>query len=255
MQALRISDIKSWIRENDVQIVVSLALIAWCSYRIDGWDEDAGDLADLIVNILMPIAIVLIAIVRFKLQIHGLIVRDARVLVCSLGDHPALVENVERDAEVYRSHFPDVEVVRASKLADLLTTLSAGDFRVLHIVSEFAGDGLMVEAQGGRAEVASLFRLCREKKLLFAFFGGEIPDENQRAVFDRARAARIRRDVPLIITTARRAGFSFFLDELLRWLDKGVGLEKAWFLARPRDASPGAPQPASDPGPEVHLLR
>lgn len=251
MQNLRISDLKSWIWENDLRIVVSLATAAWFIYN---WNSKGRDPIELIILVLGLLVIAFFGFIVFRIQIYKLIVRDARVLACNLGDNPTLVEEVEGDAEIYRNHFPAIEVFKAPKLVDLLETLSAGDFRILHIISEFAEDGMLVEAQGTRVDVAPLFELCRAKKLLFVYFGGNIPDENKGAVFDRISAARVGHDFPLVMTTDRGAEFCSFLDRLLREIGKGAMLGNAWLNLRPQDAGPGAPQPTVDPGPEALLL-
>lgn len=209
---------------------------------------------DLIILGLVFIVLAFSGVLRFRFQIYKLIVRDARVLVCSLGEDPALVEAAEGDALVYRGHFPAIEVVKAPKLVDLLAILSAGDFRILHLVGAFDNNGMLVEAQGTRADVAPLFELCRKRKLLFVYFGGNIPVEYKDSVFDRTNAGRAGHDVPLVLTTDRGTEFHSFLDQLLREIGKGTMLGNAWLKLRPQDIGPGAPQPTADPGPAALLL-
>lgn len=250
MGILRISDLKSWISENDWGIAFSVAYIAWLIYN---WNQGRNSM-ELMILVLVFIVFGFLGFLRFKFQIYKLIVRDARVLVCSLGDDPTLVEEAEGDAEIYRSHFPAIEVFKASKLVDLLATLSAEDFRILHLLGEFENNGMLVEAQGARADVTPLFELCRKKKLLFVYFGGNIPDEYKGSVFDRTNAARVGHDFPLVMTTDRGTEFHSFLDRLLREIGKGTMLGNAWLKLRPQDIGPGAPQPTADPGPEALLL-
>jgi hypothetical protein len=228
-----------------------LVTATWLIYN---WNRKGRDPIELIILVLGFIVIAFFGFLIFRAQIYKLIVRDARVLVCSLGDNPTLIEEVEGDAEIYRNHFPAIEVFTAPKLVDLLETLLAGDSRILHIISEFAEDGMLVEAQGTRANVSPLFDLCRTKKLLFVYFGGNIPEENRGAVFDHASAARVGHDFPLVVTTDRGTEFYSFLDGLLREIGKGLMLGNAWLKLRPQDAGPGAPQPTVDPGPEARLL-
>jgi hypothetical protein len=247
MKILKLSDLKSWIKENDALVVVFLGSTAWCIYD---WDRRGRELIEPIVFTLVLIPVLL----YFRNNIYRLTLREASALVCCLGENPALAETVERDADVYKGHFPTVAVLKAPKLVDLLETLSSGDFRVLHILSEFAEDGTLVEVQEARADVAPLFELCRREKLLFVYFGGNIPDENSDAVFKRISAARIRHDFPLIITTDRGVEFCLFLDRLLREISKGEMLGKAWLKLRPQDASRGASQPADDPGPQAVVV-
>ena len=247
MRILRISDLKSWISENNVEVLVVLAAIAWFFYD---WYRQGGGLFGLVI----PLGSIVLYLVFARFRVRNMIARDARALVCSLGDHSRWAEEAEADAYTYRGHFPAVEVSRAAKLVDLLATLSAGDFRILHLLVEFADDGKLVEAQGTRAEVAPLFELCRTKKLLFVYFGGNLPNENRGAVFERVRAARLGHDFPLVITTARGSEFSLFLDRLLRDFSKGMTLHSAWLKLRPQDARPGAPQPAADSGPQALLF-
>jgi hypothetical protein len=251
MRLVRTLDVKSWIKENDAGIVISLAAATWYAYK---WNRDGRDPNELILLVAISSTLAFLGVLRFRFQIYQLIVRDARALVCSLGDNPMLAEEAERDAEVYRNHFPAVSVFKAPKLADLLATLSAEDFRVLHILGEFSDDGQLVESQGAGAEMAPLFELCRAKKVLFVYFGGNIPDAKRDAVFGRASAARVGHDFPLVITTDRGTEFHPFLDELLREIGKGSMIGLAWLMLRPQDASPGAPQPAVDPGPRALLL-
>ena len=248
MQILRISDLKSWIKENDVLVVVFLAFTAWYIYN---WNRRGRDPIDLIILLGF---VILVGLLYIRYDIYKLIVRDASALVCSLGDNLALVEAVERDADVYRGHFPTVEVFKAPKLVDLLATLSPGDFRILHILGEFAGDGMLVEAQGARADVTPLFELCRRKRFLFVYFGGNIPAENRNAVFKRTGAARVGHDFPLVMTTDRGTEFYSFLDRLLREFGKRTVLREAWLRIRPQDADPGAPQPTVDSGPKALLF-
>jgi hypothetical protein len=164
MRLLRISDLKSWIWENDLEILVFLALTSWFIYN---WDKNGRGSIELV----FVLGFIAFSFLVFGYQIYKIIARDARVLVCSLGDNPTLVEEVEGDADIYRNHFPAIEVFKAPKLVDLLATLSTGDFRILHFLCEFADDGTLVEAEETRADVAPLFNLCRTKKLLFVYFG------------------------------------------------------------------------------------
>ncbi|HEX6904096.1 MAG TPA: hypothetical protein VF789_30580 [Thermoanaerobaculia bacterium] len=240
---MRISDLKSWIWENDLEIVVFLAFSAWFLFD---WNRNGRGF----LNLTIVLGFIVISLLYFGSQIYKIAARDAKVLVCGLGDNPP-VEEVEGDAGIYRRHFPVVEVLKAPKLADLLATLSSGDFRILHILSEFADDGRLVEAQGTRADVAPLFERCRTEKLLFVYFGWNIPDDYRDAVFERTHAARISHDFPLVLTIDRGAGFGLFLDNLLREISNGNKLGNAWLKLRPQDAGPGAPQPADDPGPQA----
>jgi len=248
MRILKVSDLKSWIKENDAWVVVFLGSTAWYIYS---WNQRGREPIELIIVLLV---LVIPGLLYLRYDTYKLIVRDASALVCCLGDSPALAEVVERDAEVYKGHFPAVEVLKATKLVDLLTSLSAGDFRILHVLSEFAADGMLVEAQGTRTDVAPLFELCRRKRFLFVYFGGNIPNENRDAVFQRARAARIGHDFPLVVTTDRGTEFYSFLDRLLREFGMGTMLGNAWLKLRPQDAGPGALQPTVDPGPKALLL-
>jgi hypothetical protein len=247
LRILRISDLKSWIWENDLWIVIFLAFIAWCIYMWAQAGRDPLELSIIVIGVIF-------GLLYFTSDIYKLITRDAGALVCSLGDNATLVETVEGDADAYRGHFPAVEVCEASKLADLLATVSTGNFRILHILVEFADDGRLVEAQGTRADVASLFELCRRKKFLLIYFGGEIPEEKRAAVLERIAAARVGHDLPLVMTTERGAEFYPFLDGLLCEIGRGKMLGKAWLKLRPQDAGPGASQPAVDPGPKAVLL-
>lgn len=247
MRVLRVSDLKSWIKENDLWVAIFVAYAAWHIYN---WNSQGRDPIKLIILL----GIVILGLLYVRHDTYKLIARDASALVCSLGDNPALVEGVELDADIYRGHFPTVGVLKATKLVDLLTTLSSGDFRILHVLSEFADDGMLVEAQGTRTDVAPLFELCRRKRFLFVFFGGNIPDENRDAVFQRAGAARIGHDFPLVVTTDRGTEFYSFLDRLLREFGTGTMLGNAWLKLRPQDAGSGALQPTADPGPKALLL-
>jgi hypothetical protein len=244
--AIRFSDLKSWISENNLEIFIFLALGAW---RIYQWYQDRS-----FFNLIALLAVLGAVFFGFTYQIRKMILRDARVLVCGLGANPALAEEAESHADIYRRHFPYVELLKTSKLADLLATLSSSDFRILHIVSEFAADGMLIETEETHADVASLFELCRSKRLMFVYFGGNIPGEKRAAVFERVRAARVRHDFPLVITTERGMAFASFLDRLLQEISNGKVFGKAWLTLRPQDAVSGAPQPLVDPGPKGLLL-
>jgi len=243
---MRISDLKSWISENNWEIFIFSALVAWRSYQ---WYQDRSW-----SNFIILLVVLGTVLLGFKYQIRNMILRDARVLACGLGANPALAEDAESHADIYRRHFPYVEVLKTSKLADLLATLTAKDFRILHLVSEFSADGQLVETEETRADVTSLFELCRSKRLMFVYFGGNIPGENRDAVFKRTGAARVPHDFPLAITTERGAAFDSFLDQLLQQIANGKMIGNAWLTLRPQDAGPGAPQPAVDLGPKGLLL-
>src|ERR1044071_9244469 len=159
MRILQLSDLKSWIKENDAWVVVFLGSTAWFIYN---WNQRGREPIEIIFVLLV---FLIPALLYFRNDIYKLILREASALVCCLGENPALAETVESDADVYRGHFPTVEVLEAPKLVDLLETLSLGEFRVLHILSEFADDGMLVEVQEVRTDVAPLFELCRRKKL------------------------------------------------------------------------------------------
>jgi hypothetical protein len=246
MRTLRIADLKAWIRENDFGVLFFLAFGAWTIY-----DQRGRGPLGLVIIVL---GYVVVGFLYVRYDIYKLTIRDARALACSLGDNPVLCETVEGDAEIYRGHFPAVEAIKAPKLADLLATLASGDFRILHILSEFAEDGMLVEAQGTRTDVTPLFELCRKKRYLLVYFGWNIPGENRDAVFERTSAARVGHDFPLVMTTDRGTEFYSFLDRLLREIGKGTALGNAWLRLRPQDAGPGVPQTAVDPGPKALLF-
>jgi hypothetical protein len=97
----------------------------------------------------------------FKVHSYRRTVKNARALICSLGESPLLVQEAEQDAELYRRHFPTVRMLKAEKLTDLLSVLRSEDFNILHLVNAFAEDGSLVESQATRADITPLFQLCR----------------------------------------------------------------------------------------------
>jgi len=181
-------------------------------------------------------------------------VKDARILICSLGESPVLAQEAGQDAEIYRRHFPTVSVLKAEKLTDLLSALESGNFNILHLANDFDEDGRLIEGQATHAEIAPLLELCRVKNLLFVYLAGDIPEKNRAGVHKSTGAARIGRDLPLVITTDRGTEFGLFLDRLLREIASGKFLGNAWLKVRPQDIGPGAPQPAVDPGPKAVVV-
>jgi hypothetical protein len=203
------------------------------------------------------LGILLVLVVLFfllKVYSYKRTVKAASVLICSLGERPLLAQEAEQDAEIYRRHFPAVRVLKAEKLTDLLSALKSEDFHILHLVNDFAEDGSLVESQSTRADITPLFELCRAKNLLFVYLAGDIPVNNQNAVYGSTHAARIGHDFPLVITTDRGTEFSLFLDRLLHEIASGEFLGNAWLKVRPQDIGPGAPQPAVDPGPKAVVV-
>jgi hypothetical protein len=205
------------------------------------------------INLVILLAL---GLLYFGLKVHSYrgTVKNAKVLICSLGDNPLLTQTAERDAEIYRRHFPTVSVLKAEKLTDLLSALKSGNFNILHLVKDFDRDGRLIERQATYADVAPLFELCRAKHLLFVYLAGGIPQKNQAAVYKSTGAARIGHDFPLVITTDRGTEFSLFLDRLLQAIANGEFLGNAWLEVRPQDSGSGAPQPAVDRGPRAVVL-
>ena len=183
-------------------------------------------------------------------------VKNARVLICVLGESSLLAQTAEQDAEIYRRHFPTVSLLKAEKLSSLLSALESGNFNILHLVNDFNEDGSLVEGQATHADVAPLLELCRAKNLLFVYLAGDIPEKNRTttleslgAVYKSHGGGRVGRNLPLVITMDRGTEFGLFLDRLLREIASGKFLGNAWLKIRPQDMGSGAPQPAVDPGP------
>jgi hypothetical protein len=197
-----------------------------------------------------------LVIFHFALRIYDYqaTVKNATVLVCSLGKNPLLTQQAEQDAEIYRRHFSRVTVLKAEKLTDLLSALESGNFNILHLVNNFDGNGRFVEGHSTHADVAPLLKLCRAKNLLFVYLAGDIPEKYQAAVYKSTDAPFLGRELNLVITTDRGTGFSLFLDRLLREIASGESLGSAWLKIRPQDTGPGAPQPTVDHGPKAVVV-
>lgn len=212
-------------------------------------------LAAIIVAIIVAICVGVVALlaVLFTVRMSQIrkTVETAPILVCALGADDLLLDQAERDADVYRRHFSSVTLLEVSTVQELLEAVDAGQFRILHLLSAFTEEGTLVQADGSTNDVAPIFQIG-DGKLILVFFAADTPNDRGR-IYEVTHQAFSRNRIEHVITSARGEEFAPFLDHLLReYRTKGI-MGIAWGNVRPQDLG-FAPAPQPDPGPEAVLV-
>jgi len=205
------------------------------------------------IIVLICVGVVALLAVLFSVRMGQIRkkVETAPVLVCALGTDDLLLAQAERDAEVYRRHYPSVTFLEVSTVPELAEAVKAGPFRILHVLSVFTEEGALVQADGTTGDVARLFEVG-DRKLILVFFAANTPSDRS-GIYKVTHQAFSRHRIEHIITSTRGEEFEPFLDQLLREYKTTGIMGIAWGNVRPQDLG-FAPAPQPDPGPEAVLV-
>jgi hypothetical protein len=197
-----------------------------------GLISDTTLISTVIVGLVVTALLVVLAARREGRPVVGEVVRNTRVLVCSL--NAAASADLEADAGVYSSFYPRTAVFRELGVGDLLTAVGAGGYDVVHLLSDVDEDGGIVDVEGGRVGGGELLAACNRGDVKLLMLASDNPADNYVKAFHRSKEPPGLR-LHLVITLARHGEkFTRFLEALLRQVSNAKSLPQAWVALAPQ---------------------
>jgi len=197
--------------------------------------------------VIAAILIVLILIVLSMLrQRTANVVKNTRVLVCSLGNDPTITQQTNEDCEVYKHHYVLVEKHTDLLTTQLLTLLTEGGYKTVHLLAKYDQLGNILDRDSGPLTPGELFKAGNQGKIKLLYLAGDgSPKTDIAKLLLDAYEASLR-GFMVVFTKNRGPYFARFLNNLVARLATGVGLILAWGLLRPQDF--GGQKPIEDDG-------
>jgi hypothetical protein len=169
---------------------------------------------------------------RNRRPVVGEIVCNTHVLVCSL--RAAARPDLDADARVYSSFYRRVVVSKVLSVHDLLKVVGAGDYDLVHLLSDVDESGGLVDGEGGRADGGDLLEACRKGDVKLLMLASDNPTDNYVKAFHKSKEPPGLK-LHLVITLARNGEkFTRFLEALLRQVSNAKSLPQAWVALAPQ---------------------
>ena len=190
--------------------------------------------------------IVLVVITLFLLRFRGgNVVKNPRVLTCSLGDDTTITQQTNEDHEVYNRHFPLVEKESDLQTTQLMKLMIEGQFAIVHIIAKYDESGNLLDRDGRILTPQELFKTAHQSKVVILYLAG---NRDGRTDITNYWVNALEKGFRFLVvgTIQRGPNFSRFLDRLAAKLAAGSNLIQAWSSLRPQDF--GGPKPQEDDG-------
>jgi hypothetical protein len=155
-------------------------------------------------------------------------ITGTKVLVGQLGTGQGTKfdEELKSDLRVYKRFYPSATSATFTTVAELRGA-AAHQYDVLHLFCELGAGGTITDASGDRMTGTDLLKAAADAGVKLIWIGNDNSQEAYDAGF-KAKGLKIN-----TVLTLRRLGSntSLFLDSLLKKMQSGETLSKAWSVA------------------------